>query len=265
MFCGRVDNMKDPFYSPHRHEYWEIVWCLKDEGHQYIDFTEYQNRANRFFTITPGQVHSSHCMGDDVRFLVFATGFIDTHPRNNQLINSVFSSFDRVPYIDCCDEGIVYLESIFSLLSEECKRPDCDWDLVESLVTSFMRYLIRYAKPSESSSKVYDRRVTRLVELIDKHYKQEIQSEFYAVQLSLTPKRLNELTKRDRGKSVTQLIHDRLVLEANRELTFSKKSIKKIALNLGFVDPAYFSRFYRCQTGETPTNFRLKCSNNARK
>ncbi len=80
----------------------------------------------------------------------------------------------------------------------------------------------------------------------------------------MTTKRLNEIVKRDKGKSVTQLIHDRLVLEANREMTFSEKSIKKIALNLGFDAPAYFSRFYRSQTGETPTHFRLQCSDSAR-
>ncbi len=120
-------------------------------------------------------------MGNNVRFLAFSTGFIDTHPRNIQLMNSIFASFDRVPYIDCCDEGIIYLESIFSLLIEECKRIDCDWDLVESLVSSFMRYLIRHSKQSDGSSILYDGRVTALVELIDRYYRQEKRVNFMRI------------------------------------------------------------------------------------
>jgi len=65
--------------------------------------------------------------------------------------------------------------------------------------------------------------------------------------------------KADRGKTVTQLIHDRIILEANRELVFSTKTVKTIAFELGFDDPAYFSRFYRKQKRETPAEFRHRC------
>ena len=102
-------------------------------------------------------------------------------------------------------------------------------------------------------------RVGQLVELIDQHYKQEKKCEFYASKLALTSKRLNEIVKAERGKTVTQLIHDRIMLEANRDLVFSAKTIKTIAFELGFDDPAYFSRFYRKQMSESPAEFRLRC------
>ncbi|YCO01027.1 helix-turn-helix domain-containing protein [Vibrio sp. VNB-15] len=257
------DIQEDPYIEPHRHEYWEIVWCLDDSGMQSIDFVEYDNRLGRLFTIAPGQVHQSEFMGNNVRLLVFTPGFVETNPRSTQLVNRVFSTINRPPYLDCSEEGFHYFDSIYTLLKEECEREDCDWDLVESLINSFLRYALRFAKTPAQKGEQRDTRVGRLVELIDQHYKEEKKSQFYASKLALTSKRLNEIVKGDRGKTVTQLIHDRIMLEANRELVFSTKTIKTIAFELGFEDPAYFSRFYRTQKGETPAEFRHRCSDSA--
>ena len=76
--------------------------------------------------------------------------------------------------------------------------------------------------------------------------------------MNLSPKRLNEITRKMLGKTITQLIHDRILLEAKRELIFSGRSIKEISYELGFEDPAYFSRFFKKQSGFSPTHFRKK-------
>ncbi|MGC9493548.1 helix-turn-helix domain-containing protein [Vibrio genomosp. F10] len=258
------DEQEDPFLEPHRHEYWELVWCKENQGTQSIDFIEYKNRTNRLFTIAPGQVHRSEFVGNNVRLLVFAPGFVETNQRSTKLVKSVFAcGSDRSPYIDCNEQGIKYLEPLFNMLKEECEQgeKECDWALVESVINCFLRYLLRYAKASDRKGEQRDTRVGQLIELIDLHYKEEKKCQFYASKLALTSKRLNEIVKGERGKTVTQLIHDRIVLEANRDLVFSDKTIKTIALELGFEDPAYFSRFYRKKMSESPAGFRLECSN----
>lgn len=259
-----TDEQEGPFLLPHRHEYWELVWCRDDKGIQSIDFIEYKNCTNRFFTIAPGQVHLSKFMGNNVRLLVFSPGFVERNQRSTQLIENIFSSHsDRSPYIDCDEQGIKYLEILFTMLKEECEfgEKNCDWDLVESLINSFLRYLSRYAKASNKKGGRRDTRVSRLMELIEQHYKVERKCEFYASELSLTSKRLNEIAKDELGKSVTQLIHSRIMLEANRDLVFSTKAIKTIAFELGFEDAAYFSRFYRKLMNLSPLEFRVRCSN----
>lgn len=225
---------------------------------------EYENKNHRFFTIAPGQVHNSAYMGKDVRLLVFSPGFLMANPRNVQLVESVFATHDnRVPYLDCYLEQSTHLESIFGLLKEECERQESDWDLVESLIISFLRYIVRFSIPSQGVGEERDARVSKLVGLIEDNYKLEKKSQFYADALALTSKRLNELCKAERGKTVTQLIHDRVILEANRDLIFSNKTIKTIAFELGFEDPSYFSRFYRGQMQETPAEFRERCADSA--
>ncbi len=254
----------DPFTEHHRHEYWEIVWCLDDNGRQNIDFVEYDNQVGRFFTIAPGQVHKADFSGNNVRLLVFAHGFVETNKRSTQLVERVFSNRNgRAPYLDCREEGNHYLLPIFSLIQEECTRADCDWALVESLINCFLRYLLRFSKSDGKKGEERDARIARVIELINQHYKQEKSCQFYADALALTNKRINEIVKADLGKTVTQLIHDRVMLEANRDLAFSNKTIKTIAFELGFTDPAYFSRFYRIHMKESPAQFRLRCVDSA--
>ncbi|MEZ9243291.1 helix-turn-helix domain-containing protein [Vibrio lentus] len=257
-------NDDDAFLEPHRHEYWELVWCVDNLGSQSIDFVDYDNKVGRIFTIAPGQVHRSELVGENARLLVFTPGFVKTNHRNTQLVDTVFAMHQsRPPYLDCSEEGNRYLLPIFTMIKEECEREDNDWDLVESLVNSFLRYILRFATQSSLKGEVRDSRVNKVVDLIEQHYTKHKHCEFYAQALSITNKRINEIVKAERGKTVTQLIHDRTILEANRELIFSTKTIKTIAFELGFEDPAYFSRFYRGQMKESPAEFRARCADSA--
>lgn len=252
------------YLEPHRHEYSEIVWCLDDEGNQSIDFVEYKNKKGRFFTIAPGQIHHSESMGKNVRILTLTPGFIEVNHRSTQLMSTVFAIYgERLPYLDCREEGTQHLTDTFDMLQQECSREHCDWDLVEALVNCFLRYVLRYSMPMTINNEAKDMRISRLITLIEQNYTAEKQCQFYADELALTSKRLNEIVKAEKGKTVTQLIHDRLILEANRSLVFSTKTIKTIAIELGFEDPAYFSRFYKTHMKESPAEFRLRCADSA--
>ncbi|SNX49554.1 hypothetical protein VTH8203_03202 [Vibrio thalassae] len=58
--CQIVDCRADSqnvLLEPHRHNYFEIIWCLDDAGSQRIDFVDYGSKPGRVFTIAPGQVH----------------------------------------------------------------------------------------------------------------------------------------------------------------------------------------------------------------
>ncbi len=262
--AAELSNSDDTFLEPHRHEYWELVWCLDDLGSQSIDFIDYDNKVGRIFTIAPGQVHRSELVGENARLLVFTPGFVKTNHRNTQLVDTVFAMHQsRPPYLDCDEEGNRYLLPIFTMIKEECEREDSDWDLVESLVNSFLRYILRFATQSSLKGEVRDSRVNKVVDLIEQHYTTHKHCDFYAQALAITNKRINEIVKADKGKTVTQLIHDRIILEANRELIFSTKTIKAIAFELGFEDPAYFSRFYRGQMKESPAEFQARCADSA--
>ena len=54
------------------------------------------------------------------------------------------------------------------------------------------------------------------------------------------------------------MTQDRLLLEACRKLTYLPASIASIAYELGFQDPAYFSRLFRSETGRSPQTYRRR-------
>ena len=73
--------------------------------------------------------------------------------------------------------------------------------------------------------------------------------------LAVTRGRLDAICRRHGGRTAQQVIHDRIILEAQRNLIYSGLSVAGVAYDLGFVDPAYFSRFFLRETGETPGGF----------
>lgn len=78
----------------------------------------------------------------------------------------------------------------------------------------------------------------------------------YAAALRVTPARLNRLCFKLAGKSAYDISQDRLMLEACRKLTYAPSGIASIAYELGFQDPAYFSRLFKKRLGVTPRQFR---------
>lgn len=80
---------------------------------------------------------------------------------------------------------------------------------------------------------------------------------YYAGHLGITPTQLNRVCRDALGQSALEVVHNRLVMEAKRDLAYSSLSIKEIAIALGFSDPGYFSRFFTRQTQYSPTDFRV--------
>jgi len=78
----------------------------------------------------------------------------------------------------------------------------------------------------------------------------------YASELCVTTDRLHAACTEAAGKAPRQILHDRLLLEAKRNLIYTTMSVAQIADDLGFGDPAYFSRFFSSRAGMSPTAFR---------
>jgi AraC family transcriptional activator of pobA len=97
---------------------------------------------------------------------------------------------------------------------------------------------------------------TRFRAKVEQHFKQQWQVGQYAAALRVTPTRLNRLCLKVAGKSAFDIGQDRLMLEACRKLTYAPSGVASIAYELGFQDPAYFSRLFKKRLGLTPKQFR---------
>ena len=77
----------------------------------------------------------------------------------------------------------------------------------------------------------------------------------YAQALKLTEKQLNEITRQRSGETAASLIYKQVILEAKRLLNMGI-SAKEAAYELNFIDPAHFSKFFKAQTGLSPSEFK---------
>lgn len=106
--------------------------------------------------------------------------------------------------------------------------------------------------PAQGESEIW----SRFRSLLEMHFRQWHQVSDYAQALAVTPDHLNQVVKQASQRSAKQLIQERLMLEARRAAWFSQDSLKQIAYDLGFDDPAYFSRLFRRCSGQPFSDFR---------
>lgn len=98
--------------------------------------------------------------------------------------------------------------------------------------------------------------VARLRDLIEQHYRTRRTAHEYAELVHLTPKALGRVVRQHFGRSVSELIQERVVMEAKRELFLTTAPVKQIAYDLGFDDPAHFSRYFRNVAGVSAEGYR---------
>ena len=131
----------------------------------------------------------------------------------------------------------------------------------EALLTSLLLLLVRCANLEEVEVEVAAPNAMRLAdrfrELIDQHYRDNLRLQHFAAMLAVSPTQLRAACIAATGLSPTKLIHARVIIEAKRSLIFGDMSIEQIAYWLGFLDTAYFTRFFRKEVGQSPSKFRL--------
>lgn len=92
--------------------------------------------------------------------------------------------------------------------------------------------------------------------LVEQHFRTKHSVEEYALLLYKSPKTLANLFKKTGNKTPSQFIQSRIMLEARRLLRYTDKSISEIAYEIGYEDIQSFSRFFKKQEGESPSDFR---------
>lgn len=154
------------------------------------------------------------------------------------------------------ESEVAVLEDLHRLMVRELKRQPRDFVFLKSLLKSFLLKLVSLHKEHYQLPDINAKRMYHFLVLLENHYKTNRQASFYARELNLSPKRLNQILKEQIGKTITQLLQDRVIMEAQRQLYQGQKSIKEIGIDLGFSDKSYFSRFFKKHTGTSPEGFK---------
>ncbi len=154
------------------------------------------------------------------------------------------------------------LRELVHQLVQEYREPQAGHTaLIGGCLKMLFVMLARFADHLRSTDPDSDARIAvyeQFLHLLEQRYREHWNVGQYAGTLGLTGSRLNRLCQRYAGQNALQLIHDRLVTEAKRQLIYANRSVNEVAYDLGFKDPAYFSRFFTKHCSEAPGQFKKR-------
>lgn len=156
-----------------------------------------------------------------------------------------------------------YMKAAFQALDTEYRGNALHRSLqVEALLSVILIWLgRRSAQPAHEEHAKTSRgseHFQNFCQLIEENYMTHKPLSWHAHRLGITAAHLNALCRQAVGKSALELIHERMILEAKRNLVYTSMTISVVSYTIGFADPAYFTRFFKRQVGMSPKEFRLK-------
>jgi AraC family transcriptional regulator, transcriptional activator of pobA len=243
--------------KPHRHNFYEILVVKQSFCTHIIDFKTYTINNHELLIIPKNSVHSSFATDQyDGIWLLFGEGFFTPEQSKTLFRMSIFNPVIDNKLIDLNFNLEIY--TYLDIIEKEHEEIDDNYLILQNLLFSFLLKLERLAQEQypiispKSERNIYIEFMT----LLEKYFKSEHSVSFYAEELHITPKKLNEFLSKSTGKTTNDIILERLMVEAKRLLIYSENSVKEIAFDLGYEDNHYFSRIFKKKTNFSPEHFK---------
>ncbi len=269
---------------------YQIVWIARGWATATLDEHRLQVPAMSAVVVPPGVVHG-------FRFAPETAGFVLTiSPRflldgdfqeTGDAFRQLFSAAGIVHFDAGCAPGDApddasgnateeateeacaahRMQRLFAALMDEFRAPAAPGATNSPVPTWLARAVVwRLARARQQAAQAghpherawrHQAMFARFMLLVESHFMDHWPLERYASRLGMSTTRLNRLVRAEAGRSALQCIHDRLTREACRRLAYVAAPASRLAVDLGFDDPAYFNRFFKRQTGMTPLRWRV--------
>lgn len=243
------------------------VLSLSKGAELQVDLTEYSVKQPSLFFVSPNQhLHIKKLGKEEGQFIFYNRDFycIQIHDEEVACNGLLFSNIYNIPMVELDKGEIPFFSYIFGQMTDEFGLNDTS--LEEMLRTYLKQLFIKSARlwkkqnldkelTEQNSDLEFFRKFTLLV---DEHYKEKHHVADYAELLFIAPKTISHKFKRLNLPQPNDVIKNRILLEAKRLLVHTNLTAKEVGYELGYEDPAYFSRLFVQKSGETPSAFRAK-------
>nr|WP_288210429.1 helix-turn-helix domain-containing protein [uncultured Dysgonomonas sp.] len=252
----RLEELTNTLFSNYqRYDFHQIIWFVKTKGDNLysIDFNKYTISDNQIVIIYPRQIERVDLKGKEgFLFAINNDVFFEINQKiNSDYLNGYFSNV----FISLDKKRTLTLNHIQNLILEEYNDQNRSV-LMESYLQSFLFHIASF---NENKILSNNRNVVLFVEFVkltDNNFIRNRDVVFYAKELNISEKKLNEVCKALSGKTTKQFIQERLILEIKKEIKLGTKNLKEIAFELGFNESAYLTRFFKQQTSISPSEFK---------
>ncbi|MGO4912061.1 helix-turn-helix domain-containing protein [Leeuwenhoekiella sp. W20_SRS_FM14] len=245
--------------DPGRREFFEIVWLNNEEALHEPQHDFQTLRGDWIYLIPPYRVHQLNKAGKKGVLISFKQELLEDDLK--EFLLDVFRMFNIQGEFSCLqvtEQSEKGLLAIYKLMNEEYSQDEVNLIMIKALLKVFLLKLIQLKEQHFTLQDINEKRIYEFMMLIELNFYEERKAAFYANKLDMSTKRLNQILKEKLDKTAVQLIHDRVILEAKRQIIHSENTIKEIAYNLQFKDPSYFSRFFKLHTNQSPNEFQDK-------
>ncbi|WP_445431160.1 AraC family transcriptional regulator [Chryseobacterium indoltheticum] len=248
--------------KPHRHDFYVTVIFTKGTGTHEIDFQKYDVSEGSIFFLSPGQVHSWELSPDtDGYIFFFSQPYYEMHYVNQKLKNFPFfnsPSFPRKLQLESDD--LVNMTRLFEAIGSEHESQNVmKQSFILSLISQIYIQSVReFSKGDEKTSATsvsYFKHYQDFENLLEESFTSQKSISFYASQLNISAKHLNRITQTVMQKTASEIITERVILEAKRMLIYLDEGLVEIAFRLGYEEYSYFARMFRKNSGITPSQF----------
>lgn len=249
-----------------RLNYYSLIWVIKGRGKIKADFSTYDFSENTLFAFSPYQPFMFQT-NEQIKGIVinFHPDFFCIHKHHQEVAcNGVlFNNIYHPPSV-CIDERTA---STFKMLLEQIKSEMQNAALAqyEVLISYLKIFLItasrlKVEEQVENNLNFNDDQVPFILQdlknYIETYFRTKHSASDYAGLLNISASALAKITKSYFNKTITNLISERILIEAKRELYLTDKLVKEIAYELGYEDEYYFSRFFKNNADISPQVYR---------
>jgi len=249
--------------QPEQVDAYTIYWIKDGKGTYYIDFQEYTFEGNIIFFLSPGQVFSvSSEKIKEAYKLSFKRDFycIQTHDKEISCNGVLFNNVYDAPYVIPKQKDVQRLSLLLEDLIEEFNNENSgQYDMLQAYLKQFIIHSVRVKKDNfivkeETETKLYK----DFSVLVEQNFKKMHSVSAYANRLGISPKSITKHFQKLGTTTPSDFIKNRIILEAKRQLLYTEHTVKEIAFDLGFNDPAYFTRFFTKASQKSPLNFKAE-------
>lgn len=264
-----IRDHKEDMAKPHIHSFYQIIWFKSGSGKHFVDFHEYDVSENTIFFIAKNQVHAfDQNLGYEGYVIHFSEDFLVQ--KENDVDFFLKCSMFNNPYQQpscCVGSGNEYkLDEYISQMQIELleHKKYGQEELLRLYLKAFLIQVQRRKYELEEQDKgvapfVVDEKrgqLIRFVNLIEENYTKGLPVSSYADMLFVSLRTLSNLTLQLVNKKPSQMIHERIILEAKRLLLHSDLNVNQIGDKIGFEDPSYFVKYFKKYTNQSPVSFR---------
>lgn len=263
-----LNHVPQQLYRPHRVNFYVIHLYTTGHGMHQVDFKNIVVKPGRMVFISKGQVHNFDPKAAyDGLALMFTEDFFGRADFYQQFLHKSTMYHDPLQpsYFDTGDRFEELSNQFWYIMKEQKRRVH---DLQELLLHNYLTNILFIAESEygrrhkKMAASGHNQLVARFKSLANNHLREQWPIKYYARELNITQRTLENAFEKAEQTTPKKWLIERTILEIKRLLCYEEDlPIKGISDLLGFKEVSNFVKFFKTETGATPSAFRRSLKN----